>query len=85
MEACVPVTDLLLYVLYRVDLQIYGIPHDSLLIVNALLIFRALEWCKIIASFTVEPIEWDSLPSSLGWAEECARAAIDKASYTDKV
>ena len=65
MEACVPVTNLLLYVLHRVDLQIYGIPHDSLLIVNALLIFRALERSKVIASFTVEPIDGIVFPVHL--------------------
>ena len=67
MEACVPVTDLLLYVLHRVDLQIYGIPHDSLLIVNALLIFRALERSKVIASLTVESVDGIVFPVHLLW------------------
>ena len=61
----VVITDQLLYVLHRVDLQIYGIPHNILLIVNALFSFGALEWCKIIASLTVEPIDGIVFPVHL--------------------
>ena len=67
MEACVPVTDLLLYVLHRVDLQIYGIPQDVFLIVNALFSFGALERRKIIASLTVEPVDGIVFPVHLIW------------------
>ena len=65
MEVRVPITDLLLYVLHCVDLQIHSIPHNIFLVVNALLIFRALERSKVIASLTVEPIDGIVFPVHL--------------------